>query len=307
MYVTVRAARYYTVEYRMIAPSIALVVIFSIGARALGFSVALGTENYFDQFGRGSGHIIFTIIPTLLLALYYFHFRVPFTMVLIALGTFETAYELLLALGWAVPESYFLSNVLFTIAPIILVTFATAFELLAFSWAMPESSRDLFLLSGEGPFAILTLILGLIFFAIATGFDMSDPHRVTRRADAGFWTLMVAALAIVSTVAPTLFARGSLFSQLLLVLFVMLIGILAVVMERRSFLILVAGYIIALFIVLHKDSFSAPAFALVAVLGLGLVVLGSQWQSVRRWMMRVLPHFPGKNRLPPWDSSVVKS
>ena len=306
MYVTVRAARYYTVEYRMIAPSIALVVIFSIGARALGFGVSLGTIIYFDQFGRGAEYIIFAIIPTLLLAVYYFHFRVPFTMVLIALGTFETAY-MLLALGWAVPESYFLSNVTFTMAPITWVTFATAFELLAFGWAMPESSRDLFLLSGEGPFAILTLILGLIFFAIATGFDMSDPHRVTRRAGAGFWTLMVAALAIVSTVALTLFAQGSLFSQLLLVLFVMLIGILAVVMERRSFLILVAGYIIALFIVLHKDSFSAPAFALVAVLGLGLVVLGSQWQSVRRWMMRVLPHFPGKNRLPPWDSSVVKS
>lgn len=134
---------------------------------------------------------------------------------------------------------------------------------------------------------------------------MSDPHRVTRRAGSGFWLHSAAALAFVNTVAAMLYVRESASAQLLLILFVTLMAVLAVVIDRRVFLMAGAGYIIALFFGLPDDPFSAPAFALVTDLGLGLVVLGARWQSARSWMMSVMPEFPGKNRLPPWDSMIA--
>ncbi len=37
------------------------------------------------------------------------------------------------------------------------------------------------------------------------------------------------------------------------------------------------------------------------MLGAGLVLLGAQWEALRRRVMRALPRFPGKDRLPPYD------
>ena len=258
MWVTVRLARYFTADRRMNAPSVALVVIFMIGAMALGVSFMI---------------IGIAIVPTLLLAWYYFRFRVPFAMALNALWTYAVSIAI-----WS---------------------------FLPFGGDWPESGRDLFLLSGEGSFGILTMILGLIYFAIALGFDMSDPHRVTLRAGAGFWMHAAAALMIVNTVAATLYVRESESAQMLLVLFVMLTAVLAIVIERRSYLIVGAGHIIALLFGLPENPNSVHAFASVSCLGLGFVVLGAQWQSARCWMMRVLPEFPGKYRLPPFGSATA--
>jgi hypothetical protein len=36
------------------------------------------------------------------------------------------------------------------------------------------------------------------------------------------------------------------------------------------------------------------------MLGLVLIVLGAQWENIRRAIMNTLPGFPGKTRLPPW-------
>lgn len=258
---TVALANYFTVRRRMIAPSIALAVIFTVAAWQMGHAIG--------DAATGDPTLAYSIeaaVLTLLLAGYYLLFRVPFAMALIALGIY-----------------------------------ATAFAFLALGGATPDSPRDLLLLSGEGPFAVLTIFLGLVFLAVALAFDMSDPHRLTRRAGAGFWMHVAAALALVNTVAATLYAQESASAQLLLVLFVMLMAVLAVVIDRRSFLIVGAGYIIALFFGLPEDPFGASTFALIAGLGFGLVVLGAQWQFARSWMMRILPDFPGKNRLPPWE------
>ena len=46
----------------------------------------------------------------------------------------------------------------------------------------PSSFEEMFLLSAGGPFAWITLALGIGVFVVAMIFDMSDPHRVTRRS-----------------------------------------------------------------------------------------------------------------------------
>ena len=82
-------------------------------------------------------------------------------------------------------------------------------------------------------------------------------------------------------------------------------GVLAVVIDRRSILIVGTGYIIALLFILPEDPFIAPAFSSVAGLGFGLVILGAKWQSARCYILRILPEFPGKSRLPPWESTAA--
>ena len=76
---------------------------------------------------------------------------------------------------------------------------------------------EFFLLSAGGPFAWITLALGILVFIVAMIFDMSDPHRVTRRSANGFWLHIIAAPALVNTIALTLLSGGGMNALLVLV------------------------------------------------------------------------------------------
>jgi hypothetical protein len=250
-------ARYFTLTRRMVAPSIALAIMFGLLAAQFGFAFAAMLDM------RTPGTLTTAAgLSALFLSGYYLIFRVPFTVALIALSVF-----------------------------------ATTFGLATLGGAFPDSPRDIFLLSADGPFAVLTILLGLVGLGIALGFDMSDPHRVTRRAASGFWLHVIAAPAIVNTVALTLFDSGTAAAQLLLTGFIVLMAVFAVVIDRRSFLVAGVGYVVALAITVVEGQ----AFFIILMLGAGLVLLGAQWEALRRRVMRALPRFPGKDRLPPYD------
>jgi len=249
-------ARYFTLTRRMVAPSIALAIMFGISAGQFGLSVAAAMDAQFQ--------VTITIAAAcagVMLSLYYYFFRVPFTVALIALSVF-----------------------------------GVAFGLATMGGAVPSSPQDIFLLSADGPFALLTILLGIVGLIVALRFDMSDPHRVTRRAASGFWLHVIAAPAIVNTVALTLFEQGSLTARLVLVAFVALMALFAVIIDRRSFLVSGVGYIVALSITVIEGN----AFFVILLLGAGLVFLGAQWEALRGALMRGLPAFPGKTGLPPW-------
>ncbi len=262
MGVVVALARYFTLTRRMVAPSIALSVMFGLSALTFGLSVGAALDAEFQL-----GWIIGASIAGALLVLYYYLFRVPFTVALIA-------------------------------ASIGIVTFGAA----TLRGSIPNSVQDFFLLSADGPFAILTIVLGLSALCVAMIFDMSDPHRVTRRAASGFWLHVMAAPAIVNTVALTLFQQDGVGAKLGLLVFILVMAIFAVVIDRRSFLVSGVGYVVALSISVVEGS---SAFLLILALGGGLVLLGAQWERLRGAIMRTLPAFPGKTRLPPWTSSEV--
>ena len=255
-------AWYFTLHRRMVAPSIALSICFFFGAWLMGHSIgklASGEPSLTSSVTWGA--------VTLLLAGYYYLFRIPFTLAQVALGVF-----------------------------------ATAFAAVTLGGATPELVRDYFLLSAGGQFATLTIILGFVFLFVAMRFDISDPHRVTRRAASGFWLHVVAAPAIVNTVALTLYEQGSAWAQLLLLIFVLLMAVFAIVIDRRSFLIAGTGYVAVISLARLEDGWEYIA---VSLLGLVLVSLGAVWETFRRRMMRSLPEFPGKRRLPPWESSTA--
>ena len=145
---------------------------------------------------------------------------------------------------------------------------------------------NLFDLNDAGPFAVGTLAFGLVLFGIAMWFDMGDPHRISLRSSNGFWLHLVAAPAIVNTVAPTLVDRGTVPSMVALSLFLCLIATVAVIIDRRSFLIAAMGYVVALaFLALDGPGISIA----ILILGAALVGLGAGWQRVRAFLLRPLP------------------
>jgi hypothetical protein len=249
-------SEYFIRRRRMVAPAIALTVLFAANA-AFGFISAqaqvfmLAQEDY-------SSLPLPLICATAALLIYWLRFKVPFALAIMAI-------------------SAFLVSVLIA----------------ANSAGVPADTRDLFLLSADGPFALITLGLGVAVFTLAMAFDMSDPHRVTRRAANGFWLHVVAAPALVNTVALSLLERDS---DVTLFAFLTLIALVAIIIDRRSFLIAAIAYIV----ILSRTVFDGREVVFtVFTLGVLLVGLGAKWEAIRSILVRSLPGFIPRHRLPP--------
>ncbi len=254
-------SEYFIRGRRMVAPAIALSLMF--GGNALyGFTSSFGELFMLAQEDYSSMPLPLAL-STFALLLFWFRFRVPFALAIIALCAFLVS---------------------------VLIAGNSA--------GAPEGLRSMFLLSAGGPFAFITLGLGLIVFMIAMAFDMSDPHRVTRRSANGFWLHVVAAPALINTIALSLLAQSAGWSNLMLVLILTLIALIAIVIDRRSFLIAAIGYIV----ILSSTVFDGQQ-AVFTVFGLGvfLVFLGARWERIRAFLMKRLPGFIPRHRLPPAD------
>ena len=151
----------------------------------------------------------------------------------------------------------------------------------------------------ETSLIVMTIAFGLAVFGLAMRLDLSDPLRVSTRSATAFWLHVVPAPAIVNTVALRLLADGSTVAQAGLLAFLLLIAVVAVVIDRRSFLISGAGYSVALAATL----FDGGAAIAILILGLGLVLLGAGWDRLRARLMTALPDFPGKSNLPAFGVS----
>ena len=249
-------SEYFVRKRRMVAPAIALAVMFAINA-AFGFTAVMSEPFMIAQQDYSS--VPFPLLlATLAIFVYWWRFRVPFAMAMIAVGLF-----------------------------IVAIVYAASRE------GRVADISEFFLLSADGPFAMITLVLGLLVFAVAMFFDMSDPHRVTRRSANGFWLHVVAAPALVNTMALSLLDSDS---NLLLLAILLLFAVVAIVIDRRSFLIAAIGYIVAL----AATVFDGDGAALtVLILGIVLLLLGAFWEKIRARILRLMPGFIPLHRLPP--------
>ena len=251
-------SEYFIRRRRMVAPAIALSILFF--GNAVSGLAAVFSEIFMLAQEDYSSLPLPTFLATLALFVFWLRFRVPFAMAMIAIGLF-----------------------------------AVAMLLAATSAGTPDSLDDLFLLSAGGPFAFITLVLGFAVFLVAMWFDMSDPHRVTRRSANGFWLHVVAAPALVNTIALTLLDRDTAGSNILLMAVLAFFALVAIVIDRRSFLLAAIGYSVALaFTVLGGDG--APTTVL--SLGIVLLILGAFWEKIRARLLRLMPFLP-LDRLPP--------
>ncbi|WP_322890993.1 MULTISPECIES: hypothetical protein [unclassified Yoonia] len=252
-------SEYFVRKRRMVAPAIALSVMFA-GNAAFGL-IAVMSQPFMVAQGDYSSIPLPLLVTTLALAVYWWRFRVPFAMAMIAVGLFAVAIIFTASRGGRI-----------------------------------NGISDLFLLSAGGPFAFITLALGLLVFAVAMAFDMSDPHRVTRRSANGFWLHVVAAPALVNTIALTLLDQDNGGSNVILLAFLTLFAIVAIVIDRRSFLIAAIGYIVVLAGTVLEGGGAAYT---VLALGIVLVALGAFWERIRARILRIMPGFVPLHKLPP--------
>ncbi len=255
-------ALYFTKRRRMNLPSIWLATVFATNI-ALFFGIMV-----FDPISPSEYDVLYVgLIGMAAMAGWFYIFKLPFSMFLFGL------FGLVTALAVAAIMS---PNVL---------DFLSLRE-------------GLFDLNSQSFFPMATLIFGIITFLLAMFFDMRDPHRVSRFAASGFWLHVLAAVAIVNTVALTLYNGGG-YGLTAIALF--LISFVALIIDRRSFL--TAGILYMAFLVyaaFEGDGELGAMISTLLILGVFITILGTWWAAIRAVIMNTLPNFPLKNRLPPY-------
>jgi hypothetical protein len=260
-------ALYFTRRRRMALPSIVLATGYAFGAAGLvGYVLAMA-------FGETEPprlvFLIFALAMLAALGAYFRAFRVPFVAFLAGLAA---------------------AGVVFFLVDLVLPF-----------GEMPTTAEALFDLRHGSGLPVATLIFGLAALAAGLWCDMKDPLRLGRWSATGFWCHILAAPALVNTVALTAYNAGGLAGHLMLALALAAVAVLALAIDRRSFLtagLVWLGVLIAWALRDGDGSLSIPLLLL--VLGAFVTAAGTWWADLRSALMRALPDFPGKHRLPPY-------
>lgn len=264
-------AKYFTLKRRMNLPSMVL-------ATAFGSGIYLSVITVLGQGGSGLRMTVVAafVLAAVGMAAWYRRFRLPFSafiLGLFALGAIYTLTASIDALGGFVSGSR-------------------------------NGVAGLFDLRESPQFAFATLGFGVACFLVGMWFDTRDPHRLGRHAATAFWLHLLAAPALVNTVALTLYNTGGAAGIGLLVVALLIISVLALAIDRRSFLTAAIAYIALVIAYVMGDSgnFGSWTFILIVLGGL-ITAIGTWWVPLRAAVMRVLPEFPGKSSLPPYEST----
>ncbi|QYK43397.1 MAG: hypothetical protein KF887_02060 [Paracoccaceae bacterium] len=267
-------AGYFTLRRRMNLPSMVLAMAFGSGLYLSAVTLAAMADLPYRIAVVGS-----FVVGAAGMALWYRRFRLPFAMFLLGLSVLGAIYALT----------------------------ASVDSLGGFVEGRRGAGlTSLFDLRESPYFAMATLGFGVAAFLVGMWFDTRDPYRLGRHAATAFWCHMLAAPALVNTVALTLYNTGGQSGILLLVIALAAITALALVIDRRSFLTAAIAYI-ALVIawIVQGDGesdFGSWTFILIALGGI-ITAIGTWWVPLRAGLMRALPDFPGKSRLPPYGST----
>ncbi|MGL4279597.1 MAG: hypothetical protein ACRCS0_04450, partial [Albidovulum sp.] len=199
-------AGYFTLKRRMTLPSMVLATAFGIGIVIFTFTM-LAQANVEERLIA----ILGFSTSALAMVAWYQRFRLPFAAFLTGALVLGAVYA-------------------FTASASNLAGLFTGFH----------GYRSLFDLTESPAFATATLLFGIGAFLAGMWFDTRDPHRLGRQSATAFWCHLLAAPALVNTVAVTLLNGGGIgFLAIALVL----ITLLALVIDRRSFLTAAIAYI----------------------------------------------------------------
>jgi hypothetical protein len=262
------AALYFTRARRMILPSIVLVTGYAIGIAGM-------TQQLLDMAGLGDVRlslIVFGVTGLLAILLHFRTFQVPFSMFIAGCFALIGVFGITIDIGLETAADF--------------------------------SVQSLFDLRVGGYLALATLIFGLLALSAAMWFDLQDPHRVGRMARSAFWLHLLAAPALVNTVMLTAYNVQGTTGTALTIIGLGLVTGFALVIDRRSFLTAGLAYLAAMiFNLLQQGGSDLPLLTLMLVLGAIITYLGTFWTRLRVGLMRLLPSFPGKDRLPPYSET----
>lgn len=263
-------AGYFTLKRRMNLPSMVLAVAFSTGLWISALTL-FGTM----ELSPRTVMVGASLVAMAGMLLWYRRFRLPFAMFLVGLAGLTAIYGITGSID----------------------------SVSGFSTGL---GIGLFDLRTSPQFSLATLVFGIAVFVAGMWFDTRDPYRLGRHAATAFWLHMLAAPALVNTVALTLYNIGGTPGMVATTLALVVIAALALVIDRRSFL--TAGIVyIALIIAWAIRGGGADGMghwvAILLILGALITGLGTWWVPLRSALMRALPDFPGKTRLPPYGQT----
>lgn len=257
-------AGYFTLKRRMTLPSMVLATAYGAGVMIFAFTL-LVQGNLDDRMVA----VLAFALGAVAMVLWYRRFRLPFS------------------------------------------AFLTGGMVLGAIYAMTASAANLtgLMMGGGGynaifdlhespAFASATLIFGIGMFLVGMWFDTRDPHRLGRHSATAFWCHLMAAPALVNTVAVTLLNSNG--GVALLAVALLAITLLALVIDRRSFLTAAIAYIALVISWVMGGGDGTQWIFILILLGALITAIGTWWVQLRAAVMRALPNFPGKSRLPPW-------
>lgn len=262
-------ATYFTLERRMNLPSMVLAGAFGGGVYLSAFTLL--NQGHLPERGF---FVLAAVLAMVGMAVWYRRFRLPFAMFILGLFGLAAIYGLTASIE-------------------------------AIGGARSGFAGTLFDLRNSPQFSLATLIFGTCAFLGGMWFDTRDPYRLGRHAATAFWLHLLAAPALVNTVALTLFNIGGTGGMLATALALTGIAALALVIDRRSFLTAGIAYIalVISWAVQGDGAGGVGHWALILlILGAFITALGTWWVPLRRRLMRLLPDFPGKSRLPPYGA-----
>lgn len=268
---SVSFAFYFTLRRRMTLPSIALACIYAVSMAGL-LSLLMVSE---DEMPDGWSFLLISGIGAVAMLAYFIKFRVPFAVLLVGVFCGGIAFSIA---GIIAPEAIFASAIM--------------------------RSGDGFFDLGRNPTMAWTMLLfGMFAFLAGMYFDMKDPHRISRFSACGFWLHLLAAPAIVNVITMSLLNIGGVQGYLFATIALLVITIFALIIDRRSFLTAGIFYIGLILIWAMESATGDEGINIILVLismGTFITALGTWWVQIRAALMRKLPDFAFKKRLPPY-------
>ena len=150
----------------------------------------------------------------------------------------------------------------------------------------------------------ISLALGILLFTLAMRFDSSDPERLTRRADCGFWLHFAAAPFIVHPVIAMLGGGSRGGAALLTIVVVGLLGVVALIVDRRALLVssllyfgIAVGYLVSA--TAGGVGIQSTLMLTLGLLGAFVIVLGLGWHPLRSFILSPFAGAGWLRSLPP--------
>ncbi len=262
-------AGYFTLKRRMNLPSMVLVSAYSCG-------IYVSALTFLGQSSMGFKGVAFaaaaiTVVAT---ALWFRRFRLPFSMFVLGLFALLATYALFTPYN---PGGDYSS---------------------VEGWARTFVPR--------ANLTLASLTFGVAAFAGAMWFDLKDPHRIGRHSATAFWLHLLAGAALVNSIAGNIWGAGGSAAILPTTVALLVFALVALIIDRRSILTAGIAYIGAVIYWAVTGDGAADAMdwaRILIILGAFFTILGTWWVPLRAAVMRALPAFPGKDRLPPYSET----
>ena len=266
-------AKLFTLRRKLALTSVVLFLSYMLSATIFGFAVVMFVTGRAELHGPAG--LLFTT-------------NMPFTTgTNLATGLIATAAGVLYWRRFQLPFAY------------AVTLYAATYVLTQFAHLMLPDDADRVA-------DVAQLLSGLLFFAVAMAWDISDVRRETRRADVGFWLHVFAGYLLASGAFKLVFDTGSgsrgwdgmahsamgpadSLAAMAMIGITLLFALVALAIDRRSLLLSSLGYAVPAVSLLAGASFIKTAMVSALAIGVTLAVTAAFWRPLRKFVLKGLP------------------